>query len=96
MMGDLNNGVETPVYDTFVGPKSMEGGRVSTLDGFIDPWTWLGNPEDSGSTAHFDTRRIDRVLVGASLRHRIKSFKIDETACGSDHLPVWLELADEN
>ncbi len=67
MMGDLNNGVETPVNDTFVGPKSMEGGRVSTLDGFFDPWTWLGNPEDSGSTAHFDTRRIDHVLVGASL-----------------------------
>lgn len=96
LMGDFNSGVDTPVYETFVGPKSMEGGRVQTLDGFVDPWVWLGNEEDSGSTAHFDTRRIDHILVGTSLRHRIKKFHIDESAQGSDHLPVWLELADDN
>jgi endonuclease/exonuclease/phosphatase family metal-dependent hydrolase len=95
LMGDLNSGVETSVYETFVGPKSMEGGRVQTLDGFVDPWVWLGQEEDTGKTAHFDTRRIDHILVGASLRHRIKRFHIDEAARGSDHLPVWLELSDK-
>lgn len=95
LLGDFNNGVETPVYDTFVGPKSMEGGRVTTLDHFVDPWVWLGNEENSGRTAHFDARRIDHIFVGATLRHRIKSMNIDETAQGSDHLPVWLELMNE-
>lgn len=96
LMGDLNSGVETPVYDIFVGPKSMEGGRVQTLDGFVDPWVWLGRDENTGKTAHFDTRRIDHILVGATLRHRIRHMHIDETARGSDHLPVWLELAEQD
>lgn len=92
LMGDMNSGVETPVYETFVGPKSMEGGRVHTLDGFVDPWVWLGNEEETGKTAHFDTRRIDHFFVSTSLRNRIKANWIDEQAQGSDHLPVWLEL----
>lgn len=94
-MGDMNNGVDTPVYDAFVGPRSMEGGRVQTLDGFVDPWVWLGNEEATGKTSHFDVRRIVHILVCAALRHRIRKMYIDETAQGSDHLPDWLEISDE-
>ncbi|WP_109315350.1 endonuclease/exonuclease/phosphatase family protein [Pseudovibrio ascidiaceicola] len=94
LLGDMNNGPGTPVYEVFTGPPSEEGGRVQTLDGFVDPWVWLGNEETSGKTAHFDTRRIDHLFVSASLRHRIAGMRVDEDAKGSDHLPVWLELKD--
>ncbi len=94
LLGDMNNGAGTPVYETFVGPPSMQGGRVQTSDGFVDPWAWLGKDEETGKTAHFDTRRIDHVFVAAALRHRIERMWIDEAAKGSDHLPVWLQLSD--
>lgn len=92
LMGDMNSGPESPVYEKFVGPKSMEGGRVQSAQGFVDPWVWLGNEENSGKSAHFDTRRIDHCFVSASLRQRIQGMHIDESAQGSDHLPVWLTL----
>jgi endonuclease/exonuclease/phosphatase family metal-dependent hydrolase len=96
LMGDLNSNVETPVYEMFVGPKSMEGGRVQTIDGFVDPWVWLGNEETSGRTSHFSEDRIDHILIGSSLRHRIRAMHIDEKARGSDHLPVWVELGEQD
>lgn len=95
LLGDMNNAPGSKVYEIFVGPPSMEGGRVQSLDGFVDPWVWLGNEENSGRTSHFSTTRIDHTFVSASMRHRIKSMRIDSDAQGSDHLPVWLELSDD-
>ncbi|MGI9499346.1 MAG: endonuclease/exonuclease/phosphatase family protein [Geminicoccaceae bacterium] len=95
LLGDMNSAPASEVYDEFIGPVGMEGGRVQTLDRFVDPWTWLGNDEDSGATAHFGDHRIDHIWITPNLRDRIRAMHIDSSATGSDHKPVWLEL-DEN
>ena len=94
LLGDMNNAPGSPVYDEFVGPIGMESGRVQTLDRFVDPWTWLGNEENSGATSHFGELRIDHILITPNLRSCIRSMHIDNDATGSDHKPVWLELGE--
>lgn len=94
LLGDMNSEPGSAVYEEFIGPASLEGGRVLTLDRFVDSWTWLGNGEGTGATTHFDNRRIDYIWITPDLRHRLQSVRVDRAAAGSDHRPVWLELSD--
>ena len=78
--------------DAVVSPY---GGRVVNPEGFVDAWVHAGNREDAGVTADMHGRpvRLDYCFVSAALAPAIRACTIDAAAAGSDHQPVWLELA---
>lgn len=53
------------------------------------PFTWV-DPNDPTNEAHM--KRIDYAFVSASMAGRLKSYRVDRRAAGSDHLPVWIEI----
>ncbi len=89
-MGDFNFVPGSVEYTAMVGPMSQRHGRLLNRDGLVDAWTVAGHEEAAGVTC--DGKRLDYLFLSADLRHRVRSVRIDETAEGSDHLPVWLEL----
>ncbi|TKT82997.1 endonuclease/exonuclease/phosphatase family protein [Aquamicrobium sp. LC103] len=52
--------------------------------------TWV-DPVRPGDTSRH--KRIDYCFVSAGLASRIKACRVDREAVGSDHMPLWLELA---
>jgi endonuclease/exonuclease/phosphatase family metal-dependent hydrolase len=52
--------------------------------------TWVDpkRPQDAGRH-----KRIDYIFASASLAGNLKRLWVDAEAAGSDHRPVWLELA---
>lgn len=95
MMGDFNFEYDSSEYKEFVGPESAYGGRVTNPEGFVDAWVSNGHPADQGVTSDIHDRqvRLDYFFVSAKLRQRIRAVRIDERARGSDHQPVWMEIA---
>ncbi len=53
------------------------------------PATWIDPKRPDDSSRH---KRIDYAFVSPGLAGAVKSYRVDETAVGSDHRPVWLEL----
>jgi endonuclease/exonuclease/phosphatase family metal-dependent hydrolase len=96
LMGDFNFPPSSPLYEKLVGPYSLEYGRMTHRDGFVDAWVAAGHAEHEGLTCDSPNlssgKRIDFCYVSASLRQRIKSARIDNDAQGSDHQPIWTEL----
>ena len=82
-------------YDELVGPLSPFGGRVTHPLGFVDGWTSVDDREDRGSTCNVkgEPARIDYAFISASLRGRIRSCWVDHDADGSDHQPLWVDIA---
>ncbi|MCY4150154.1 MAG: endonuclease/exonuclease/phosphatase family protein [Gammaproteobacteria bacterium] len=95
LLGDFNFAPDQPEYEMIVGPLCDYGGHVISENGFVDAWTHVGKDLMSGPTAHTltDYVRMDYCFVNSMLRNRIKSCWVNDGARGSDHLPVWLELA---
>lgn len=89
-MGDFNFTPGSAEYTAMVGPMTTHHGRLLSTDGLVDAWTVAGHEEAAGITC--DGKRLDYLFLSANLRHRVRSVRIDETAEGSDHLPVWMEL----
>ena len=52
--------------------------------------TWV-EPADPHNRDHW--KRIDYVFTSAELASRVKGSWVDSRATGSDHLPLWVELA---
>lgn len=98
IMGDFNCQPDSEEYTAMVGPISDYGGRITSTDGFIDAWTYVGNSPDSGATSTVDDEpaRLDYCFISPDLRHAIIRCKVDNKAQGSDHFPVWVEIAPEN
>ena len=92
LMGDLNCGPASLEYTALVGPMSPEYGRLVNREGLCDAWCAAGHDEDSGRTHPNNEFRIDHILVSSWLTPAVKSFRIDDSAVGSDHWPLWLEL----
>lgn len=94
LMGDFNFQPFTPEYHAIVGPLSDYGGLISAPDGFVDAWTQVGHDRNEGHTSDINdqTATLDYCFVSTSLRHRIKSCRVDSDATGSDHFPVWTEI----
>ncbi|MDX1433900.1 MAG: endonuclease/exonuclease/phosphatase family protein [Gammaproteobacteria bacterium] len=95
LMGDFNFEPDSEEYQRVVGPLSPYGGRVVNPLGLVDAWVHAGHGELDGVTADIRGRgvRLDYCFASASLRERIRDVRIDTAAGGSDHQPVWVEIA---
>ncbi|HTV69967.1 MAG TPA: endonuclease/exonuclease/phosphatase family protein [Rhizobiaceae bacterium] len=98
LMGDFNMRPGREDYELMVGaPDSVFGRRLVAHDP-VDVSRLVGEPPE-GSVTWRDPNdpskygRIDYAFVSASLASRVKSAWIDGDAAGSDHQPVWFELA---
>lgn len=102
LLGDFNSLPGSPEYDALVGPKdrAFDYGRVDVGHRLVDAWVASGHGESDGITfpaapakGYQRGCRIDYAFTTLGLVPRIKSCWIDNDAQGSDHQPVWLELA---
>lgn len=94
VMGDFNSPPGGPEYDALVGPRDAIRGRVVTPDHLVDTATddaptWLSDQ----ARTDMPPARIDYVFVTADLAHAVARAWVDREAEGSDHQPVWAELA---
>ncbi len=95
-MGDFNMEPDSPEYTAMVGPWSEYGGRIGNPEMLVDAWTACGHDEEEGATADIHGRpvRLDYLFISPVLARHAQRCRIDTGASGSDHQPVWLDLAD--
>jgi endonuclease/exonuclease/phosphatase family metal-dependent hydrolase len=91
LMGDFNFEYDDPEYERIVGPATTQFGRLNRLTGFVDAWVAAGHREDEGATIGTGAR-IDYCFVSATLAPRVRAARIEDTATGSDHQPLWVEM----
>ena len=91
LLGDMNFTHQSDEYELLIGPVAEGYGRPCNADGLVDAWVAAGHDEDVGVT-YPDGKRIDDCFVSSSLRDRVESAWIDESAQGSDHWPLWIQL----
>lgn len=98
--GDFNMLAGSPEYAELCGTPDHEFGMPLTADLFVDSaarlnaegddlvsWVDPDRPDDASRW-----KRIDYAFTSASLAGRLKSYRVDRKAVGSDHLPIWIEL----
>ena len=96
MMGDFNMDRFSPEYALMVGEQddASRGAGADPIDVYA-----LGEGLSDGAVSWVDdakpetNRLIDFAFVEKSLAGRVGKVRIDREAKGSDHLPVWFELA---
>lgn len=94
LMGDMNFGPASAEYTTLIGDVAPGYGRLTNRAGILDTWVVAGHDEASGSTHPNAGKRIDHCFITAHLAPKVIDVRIDDTARGSDHWPVWIELQD--
>jgi endonuclease/exonuclease/phosphatase family metal-dependent hydrolase len=90
LMGDFNFDWTSAEYERIVGPLSERYGRLNRVTGFVDAWVAAGHREDEGATIEAG-RRIDYCFVTPPLASRVRGARIDASAAGSDHWPLWVD-----
>lgn len=96
VMGDMNFAPDSPEYTRILGDVSGNHGRTLRAHGLVDAWVQAGHAEAEGDTIPRDghpPRRIDHCFVTADLAGAVRSMRIDSAAQGSDHQPIFVELA---
>ena len=102
VIGDFNTLPGSPEYEALVGPMDRDFGygRVDVGHRLVDAWVANGHGEREGITFPGDAPggkdmpcRIDYAFLTLDLASRLKRCWIDNDARGSDHQPVWIELA---
>jgi endonuclease/exonuclease/phosphatase family metal-dependent hydrolase len=102
VLGDFNSLPGSREYEAIVGPldKDFGYGRVDVGHRLVDAWVATGHKQEDGITFPGDSPggkempcRIDYVFTTLGLAPRLKSCRIDTAAQGSDHQPVWVEMA---
>lgn len=95
LLGDFNFQPDAEEYARLVGPLSDYGGRSGNPALFVDAWVAAGHAETAGATATLHGRpvRFDYCFVSTSLAASVRTARIDGAAVGSDHQPIWTELA---
>ena len=96
-LGDFNSQPDSPEYERITGPRDPVFGRITEIDRYADALTLAGLAENEGVTFPASrgkpAARIDHCFVSMDLIPRVKRSWIDDEAAGSDHQPVWMELA---
>jgi endonuclease/exonuclease/phosphatase family metal-dependent hydrolase len=86
VMGDMNFLPGSDEYRDYFSPESAPPGSL------LDAWAVAGNDEAGGATKP-DHGRIDYALISRGLVERVTATWVDHEADGSDHQPLWLEIA---
>lgn len=103
LLGDFNLLPGSPEYESLVGPmdRAHGYGRVNVSHRLVDAWVATGHAEADGITFPAEPAkgyhrgcRIDYAFVTLDLARRLRKCWIDGEAQGSDHQPVWVEMAD--
>lgn len=98
MMGDFNMEPESPEYIAMVGRNDAYYGRAPRSGFPTDAEAYLkARPADGYSWISEDRARrmhLDYCFVSGGLAGRLEACRVDTSARGSDHLPVWVELAE--
>lgn len=96
LMGDFNMDRFSPEYALMVGEEDEGSGEPSSHP--VDVYS-LGDGLPDGAVSWVDDVKpeesllIDFAFVEASLAGKVGRVRIDGEAKGSDHLPVWFDLA---
>lgn len=90
IMGDMNFTQHDPEYPLIAGHISKFYGRMVRHDQFVDAWTHLGNDDYAESFPR--EGRIDHAFVSPHLAPALTRAWIDQSAMGSDHWPLFVEL----
>lgn len=98
VLGDFNLQPETPEYESLFGAKDPFYGRVPRRTLPVDAHAFLGQrPSGSysweGPAGETERLWLDYALVSASLAGRLKTAFVDNSVRGSDHFPLFMELA---
>lgn len=96
VLGDFNLQPDSPEYEALCGRKDVFYGRSLRRDWPVDAMGYLGRYCDtSHSWLDEGGKRmmLDYALVSPTLAPRLRDVYVDEAAEGSDHLPLWVELA---
>lgn len=97
-LGDFNLQPETPDYERLFGQKDPFYGRVPRRTFPLDAHAHLaarapGSYSWEGPGGETERLCLDYALVGPTLAGRLKDASIDNRPRGSDHFPIWVELA---
>jgi endonuclease/exonuclease/phosphatase family metal-dependent hydrolase len=101
VMGDFNMLAGSPEYIELAGRPDHEFGMPLTADLAVDAAarlsvsgadlvTWIDPKRPDDASRH---KSIDYVFTSASLAWSLRRLWVDRQAVGSDHLPVWVEIA---
>ncbi|MDH4440630.1 MAG: endonuclease/exonuclease/phosphatase family protein [Rhizobium sp.] len=97
IMGDFNMEPERPEYVAMTGTADAFYGRAPRTGFPTDAQAHLnGRASDSYSWISEDGARrmhLDYCFVSGGLVSSLKTAWVDTTAIGSDHMPVWTEIA---
>jgi len=98
VMGDFNMEPESPEYIAMVGRKDAYYGRAPRAGFPVDAEAHLrARPSDGYSWVSEDGSRrmhLDYCFVSGGLAGRLRSCRVNRSAVGSDHFPVWVELGE--
>lgn len=99
-LGDYNLTPDSSLYTRLAGPRSADYGRMSHAGGLVDAFVAAGGAEDDPGDWTCDSceppqirRRLDYCFVSTELAPRVRKAWIDRKAQGSDHQPIWTEIA---
>ena len=97
MLGDFNMESDSPEYRAMAGPISDYGGRIVNPEGFVDAWVEAGGSLSEGATSDIKGRpaRLDYCFMSTRLRTKLTAARVDDTATGSDHYPLWIDTTLE-
>ena len=92
VMGDFNMVPDDPCHGLMTGMHPEAAAPDLKLK---DSWLQLGLAEEEGATCAeaVASRRLDYAFVTEDLARRLVSAWVDQEAQGSDHQPIWIELA---
>lgn len=93
VMGDFNFAVPSGEYERVVGSRALgRGARLPVGDHLRDAWVLAGNDEGAGESFPREGR-IDHCFVTADLEGAVRRAWVDAEATGSDHFPIFVEIA---
>lgn len=98
LMGDFNMVPESPEYCEMVGGVDALYGRQIRATHPVDALAGLGKRHAASYSwidpkNHAERLFLDYCFLSHGLVERLTEAFVDETAFGSDHLPVWFELS---